>query len=248
MDELRLGRVLRAIRRRRGWRQTDLAAAAGVSQQTVSRAERGLIKGLSIDALSRTTRALDARLRIDVWWRGGLADQLLDMEHAGLGATVTDRLHAWGWVVHPEVTFQRFGERGSIDLLAGWKQARAACVIELKSVVHSYEETQRRLDVKARHASSIVEQRMGWRPRFVGMILVVGESTTNRRRLGDIEPLVRAGLPATSREVRRWLARPSGPLRGLWFVAPTRGRSCYKRPGGRERVRVARPDRTGQDP
>jgi hypothetical protein len=65
-----------------------------------------------------------------------------------MGVAVTSRLQALGWTVLPEVTFQHFGERGSIDLLGVREDRRAVCVVELKSLLRSYEETQRRPDVK----------------------------------------------------------------------------------------------------
>jgi predicted transcriptional regulator len=39
VDDRRVGLVIRALRRRRGWRQVDLAAAASVSQSLIARAE-----------------------------------------------------------------------------------------------------------------------------------------------------------------------------------------------------------------
>ena len=41
VDDQRIGRVVRALRRRLGWRQADLAEKAGCSQATVSETERG---------------------------------------------------------------------------------------------------------------------------------------------------------------------------------------------------------------
>jgi transcriptional regulator with XRE-family HTH domain len=223
MDDRRVGLILRAIRRRRGWRQVDLASAAGVSQSAVSRLEAGRIVGVSVGSLRRTAAALGAEARLEIVWRGGLGDRLVDERHAALGEIVSRRLQALGWSTIPEVTFQHFSDRGSIDLLGINEAARAVCLIELESVVHSYEETQRRLDVKARLASRITEQRVGWRPRAVGVVLVVEDTSTNRRRLMSIGTLVRAGLPADARQVRRWLADPSASLRGVWFVSVPRG-------------------------
>ena len=238
MEDRRIGLILRAIRRRRGWRQVDLAEAAGISQSVVSRIEAGRILGVTVGTLRRTAAALGADARLEVVWRGGLGDRLVDERHAALGQVVTARLQSSGWSVIPEVTFQHFGERGSIDLLGVHAAARAVCLLELKSVVQSYEETQRRLDVKARLARQIAEQRVGWRPRVVGVVLAVEDDSTNRRRLASIGTLVRAGLPADSRKVRRWLADPSAPLRGVWFVTvPSGSRRGWATSGG---VRVRR--------
>jgi transcriptional regulator with XRE-family HTH domain len=44
MDNVRLGNSYRALRLRRRWRQLDLAAAAGLSREKVSRIERGILR------------------------------------------------------------------------------------------------------------------------------------------------------------------------------------------------------------
>ena len=74
------------------------------------------------------------------------------------------------------------------------------------------------LDVKARLAHDIAEERLGWRPRFVGSSRPWTTRPRIRRWLRSIWSLVRAGLPATSREVRLWLQTPAHSMRGLWFV------------------------------
>jgi transcriptional regulator with XRE-family HTH domain len=243
VDDRRIGLIVRALRRRRRWRQVDLARASGVSQSTISRFERGHLDELALRIVRNILAALDARGELELRWRGGQAERLVDERHAALGARVIEILRALGWEVLPEVTFQRYGERGSIDLLA-WREAeRAICVIELKSVVHSYEESQRHLDVKGRLAAHIAQERLGWRPRVVGVVMVVEGTTANRDRLAAIEAIVRAGLPATSRRVREWLRAPRQPLRGLWFVRPT-----HPGTGTRDRVGPRRVRRPGTQP
>jgi hypothetical protein len=192
----------------------------------------------------RTTRAvlaaLDARTTLDVHWRGGQIDRLIDERHAGLGMAAALRLQRYHWDVLPEVTFRRYSDRGSVDLFGSRADLRAVCIVELKSAVHSYEETQRRLDVKARLASDIAKERVGWVPLIVGVILVVEDASANRRRLRSIEPLVRAGLPASGREVTRWLADPVGNMRGLLFLSPISPGNARRDSGGASAVRIPR--------
>ena len=54
------GRLIRKLRRARGWSQTDLAKRAGVSQVQVSRIESG-DRGPSLKVLARIRRALEVR-------------------------------------------------------------------------------------------------------------------------------------------------------------------------------------------
>src|SRR5438045_3379348 len=104
MDTIRLGRVLRALRLRKGWRQQDLAVAAGVSQSTISLIERGHSGGLSIDTVGRTFTAVEARFEVGVSWRGGELDRLLDEDHARLVGATVRLLARRGWTAVVEVT------------------------------------------------------------------------------------------------------------------------------------------------
>ncbi len=237
MNDLRLGRLMRALRRRRGMRQRDLAALAHVSQSVVSRAERGHLDTLAVRVVRRVLAALDARVELDVSWRGGDADRLIDALHAELGVVVATNLVELGWQVLSEVTFMRLGERGSIDLVGLNDARRAAVITELKSEFTSYEQTHRRLDAKARVAASVIQERVGWRPEHLAVLLVLIDSRTNRDRVARVAPLLRSALPAGNVEVRRWLKEPRGNVNGIWFVRVSRGRTTNRRLGGPHRVR-----------
>src|SRR5262245_32457445 len=113
MDDVRIGRVLRALRRRRGWTQCELAARCGLSQQAISLVERGHGLRLSGETMRRVFAALDARWDPVVTWRGGDLDRLLDADHAAIVDEVVRRLVALRWNVRVEVTYSHFGERGS---------------------------------------------------------------------------------------------------------------------------------------
>jgi transcriptional regulator with XRE-family HTH domain len=240
MDDGRVGQLVRALRRRRRWRQVDLALKAGVSQPTISRLETGHFDELPLRTTRAVLAALDARATLDVHCRGGQNDRLVDERHARLGMAAALHLQRYHWDVLPEVTFRRYSDRGSVDLFGSRADVRAVCITELKSAVHSYEETQRRLDVKTRLASDIARERLGWDPLVIGVILVVEDTTANRRRLRSIEPLVRAGLPASVRDVTRWLADPVGAIRGLLFLSPISPGNARRGSGGPTAVRMPR--------
>ena len=221
MDDVRVGRLLRALRRRKGLRQADIAAAAGLSQQTISLIERGHLSTLSIRALRMAFAAVDARFDAVVSWRGGQVDRLLDERHASLVGQVVDELVRLGWQVHVEVTFSEFGERGSIDVLAVRSAIQMALVVEVKTELTAIDDTIRRLDVKDRLGARIVLDRLGWRPLSVGRMLVVLDSSTNRRRVTKHAGSMERAFAARGRELRSWLRAPIGRASGLRFVSPT---------------------------
>lgn len=241
MDPGRIGATLRALRRRRGLSQRRLGDMAGLSQSTVSRVERGHLGSLSVDALARIFAVLDARIRIEIDWRGGGADRLLDQRHADLLAALANEFVKGGWETLPEVTYAHFGERGSIDLLGVHAATRSVAVAEVKSQLNSLEETLRRHDVKVRLAPRIVRDRLGWSPRHVGRILILPEDRTARRRVAAQSTILDAALPARGHAIRAWLRHPVGPLAGIWFRPSTHPGTERRRPdrqtSGHGRVR-----------
>ncbi|MGZ8758442.1 MAG: helix-turn-helix domain-containing protein [Aeromicrobium sp.] len=60
MDDQRVGRAIRALRRRRGWRQLDLARSASCSQNMISLLERGHFDSVTLRLVRRILAALDA--------------------------------------------------------------------------------------------------------------------------------------------------------------------------------------------
>jgi transcriptional regulator with XRE-family HTH domain len=64
VDRVSIGSTFRAIRMGMRLRQADVAARAGVSQQTVSRLECGRFGGISIDAYCGIAEALGADVRL----------------------------------------------------------------------------------------------------------------------------------------------------------------------------------------
>src|SRR5205814_2854058 len=145
MDDRRVGLAIRALRRRQGWRQIDLAARARVSQGTVSLAERGHLDHVSLDKLRRIAGAVDARCSVDLSWRGAAMDRLLDERHSSLVES-TVRLFGTGWETAVEVSFAHFAERGSVDILAWHAATKTLVVVEVKTELASIEEALRRFD------------------------------------------------------------------------------------------------------
>jgi transcriptional regulator with XRE-family HTH domain len=210
-------------------RQSDVAEAAGVSQTLISLIERGHLATLSTKAVRRVFEAVEARFEGTVTWRGGAVDRIIDERHAQLVGQVAKELGRLGWDVHVEVTFNEYGDRGSIDTLGLNRAAGAALIVEIKTELTRVDETIRRLDVKARLAPVIVMQRFGWRPATVSRMLIVLESATNRRRVTAHEGSLGVAFPDRGPLVRRWLREPVGPLAGLRFFSIRSDRAAGQR-------------------
>src|SRR5258705_11974097 len=97
MDDRRFGLAVRALRRRLGWRKRDLALGARVRQQEVSDVERGRLESKRVGVIRRIGAALDAGTPLDLQWRGGVIDRLVDRRHAALVERVAAVLAAAGW-------------------------------------------------------------------------------------------------------------------------------------------------------
>ena len=231
MDERRVGRALRVLRRASGLRQRDLAARADVSQATVSAIERGHWSATFLRTLERVFDVVEADVAVVVRYRGGELDRLLDEGHAATAADLAALLRADGWRVDAEVSFNHDGDRGSIDLFAYRTATRTLLVVEVKTEIASAEETLRRLDVKVRVAPLLAPERFGEKPARVVRLLAVRSSTANRQRVARLETLFRPTFPLRGRALAAWLRSP-GPIVG-------------GRPGGLLFVRnIDRADRT----
>ncbi|HEU4573154.1 MAG TPA: helix-turn-helix domain-containing protein [Candidatus Limnocylindrales bacterium] len=246
MDLVRFGRQIRALRRRRGWRQVDLAAATRLSRSTISLVELGRGDRLSLATLIAVANALSARLELRLSWNGEALERLLDADHASLVELVATRLRTLGWQVAVEISFAVGGERGSIDVLGWHPPTGAVLVVEVKSVVPDIQASVSTHDRKSRLGVTIARER-GWLPAGrASRLLVVADSRTSRRRIATHAVTFDAAYPTRGWDVVRWLRSPDPgrPISGLMFLAPA------NHPVPRQRVRIrtanaARSSRTG---
>ena len=224
MDPVRFGLAIRALRRRRGWTQAELARRARRSRSAVSRVERGQGDSLSVRALTNLCAALGARVSVRALWQGEELDRLLDGDHARLVEWIVARLTAAGWIVVPEAIFHIGGERGSIDVLAWHPETGHLLVVEVKSVVPDVQATLSGVDRKARLAPAIARER-GWTVRSVSRILVLPDDRTARRRLDQFAATFGSAFPERTVALRRWMTAPDRAVAGVMFVtgAPQAG-------------------------
>ena len=223
MDDARVGRVVRGVRIRKGLRQDDVAADAGVSQDAVSRLERGELGGMTVARIRAIGAAVGVLIDLQPRWHGGEVDRLLGARHSALHEAVAARLATLAdWTLAPEVTFAEYAERGAIDILAWHAKTRTVLVIELKTEITDVQEMLGTLDRKRRLAAKIGRAR-GWDPAIVATWLIVAAGRTNRRRFEAHRTMLRNALPADGRAMAAWLVAPRGPIAALSFWPRTDG-------------------------
>ena len=245
-----VGAVFRAVRRRRGSTQKAVAQRAGVSQQTVSVIELGRLDAVDLATLRRVGSALGIDVPFAPRWRGPELAQLLDAGHAAVVEAVVRELRARGWSVEVEWSFNRYGERGAVDVLAWLPSCRALLIIEVKTRIVDVQELLGTLDRKARVAGEVLPQERGWQPAVVGRVLVLPDGSTARDAIDRHGATFSAALPQRAVEVRRWLVEPVSNLRAIWFLRSTGGgggpERSVKGRGRAPRVASVTPARNGR--
>lgn len=236
MDDLAIGRVFRFLRTRLRWTQQTVAEKAGISRAAYSLIERGRIDGVPLGKLRKVAAVLEVRITLDPRWRGAALDRGIASRHASMAETVTRLLVSAGWEVRPEVSFNHFGERGVIDLVAWHASTQTLLLIELKTELADVSNLLAVTDRRRRLAARIVEQ-FGWQPRNIGQWVVLAEGRTNRRRLAEFRTLVRAAFPEDGRSVAGWLRDPRRPAAAVWFLPDSNGSSVRQRGAPVLRVR-----------
>jgi transcriptional regulator with XRE-family HTH domain len=232
-----IGHAIRSIRRKAGLRQVDLAERTGVSQSVISRIECGDVDDVTVATLRRVGAPLQVRISVALRWRSGDLFALRDEVHARIVGEVTRLLRDDGWEVWPEATFNEWGERGSIDILAWHEPTRTLLIVEVKSRLIDLQDTLATLDRKRRVTPAVCERDRGWRPVQVGTLLVLPGASRTYEALTRHRDVLEAALPARGVEVRRWLRHPSGDLSGILVLprstapsaAPSRSRVTARR-------------------
>ncbi len=230
MRDLEIGRLLRMLRIRRGWRLRDVADRCGLSPATIGRTELGSIA--SVRVLRTHAAALDLRAE----WRvvGRVADvaRLLDEEHAAIVETLAAAFRQGAWRVEAEVSYSEYGERGRVDLLAFDPRGSVLAVVEAKTELADLQALFGSLSVKARLAATL-GRRMDWRAARVVSVLAVAATAANRSIVGALPALF---SPFERRWLRaRALPAPEGDRVLLWIPASAAGRRPWL--AGRRRVR-----------
>ena len=210
---------MRAIRLSRDETQAAVARRAGVSQAVYSRTEAGSSAGLKLATVDRIAGALGAMLDLRLHYQGGLADRLIDRVHASIVEIVVARLKRAGWETLVEFSFNVFGERGSVDVLAWHAASRTLLIVEVKSRFTDLQAMLLSLSRKLRLVPDEVRRELGWDPVAIGRIVAVPGTTETRGVLERHRATFDATLPARTIAIRRWIQVPQGPIAGVWLVS-----------------------------
>jgi transcriptional regulator with XRE-family HTH domain len=218
MERRTVARSLRAIRRRKGWSQRRLAAQLGISQSELSRRERGGLEDCSVAEVERWGVALGAHVSLDVRVDG--ERPLNDERHARLQNWLVGLLRQHGWSVLVEHSFNHYGDRGRIDVLAHHPIAHVLVVVEIKTRIDDVGDVRGRLDVKQRVAPVLARDQR-WPISAVVPMLLILEQRTNRRRVADHARVFEV-YPIRAQPATAWLRRPRGPSPAgiLLFASP----------------------------
>lgn len=234
MRSIALGRMLRMMRIRRGWRQCDVAARANLSPAAVGRHENGLF--LTLRAIERHAAALGARLDLRLIGRGGELARLTDEEHAAIVESTAAWFATAGFETVTEASFSKWGERGRIDLLALHPRTRTVVMVEVKTQLLDLQDLFGGLDVKERLTEGIARER-GWMVERQVSVLAVAATAANNRIVRS-HPALFGAWPARRRSVAS-LGLPDRRI--LWWVRPEAAGRQRGWLAGRQRIRRAGP-------
>jgi transcriptional regulator with XRE-family HTH domain len=237
VNDVQLGRLVRALRHRRRWRQQDLADRAGVGRTVIVDLEAGRLGGMRLDTQRRVAAALGFNVEVTPRGLGAEADRVLDQGHAVLLGAAAKWLTALGWTSIAEVSYSEGGERGSIDLPARHASTETLLVIEIKTELASVEATIRKLDEKVRLAPTIATARFGWTAKAIGRLLVFPDERSERRRVAAHGAVLDGAFPVRSYAARRWCRSSLGPMAAQIFLPEVSGRGLPRTGGRMARVR-----------
>jgi hypothetical protein len=173
----------------------------------MSRWETSALDGCSVSEVEAWASALRAKLVIDLRVDG--ERPLADARHAAIQNRIVHRLRSWGWLVEPEASFNHYGDRGRVDVLAYHPTLQIVLVVEVKTRIDDTQDLIGRLDVKRRVVPILARERR-WQVRAVVPVLLVSEGRTARRRIGE-HPALFATMSLRARAAIAWLRRPALP-------------------------------------
>ena len=187
--------------------QAGLGARVGLSQSAVSRAERGLGGGLTVDAWQRIAIALGTNLRL-MLPRDPLADTP-DAGHLAMQELVLRLGRAVGYRGLIELPTKPNEPWRSIDVALVDDVRRRLVVVECWNTIGDIGGAARSSARKAAEAEALATARWGESPHAVGLVWVVRATARNRALIARYPEVFAARFPGSSARWVRALATVS---------------------------------------
>lgn len=188
-----IGEEVRRARMGAGLSQAAVGRAASVCHSTVGRIERGRLRGVSIEVLSRSCAAVGLELVIRAYPD---ADAIRDAGHVALLERLRRRLLATvSW--RTEVPLPIPGDRRAWDAVI--RNGGPATAVEAETRLTDLQAMERRIALKRRDGSM---------PR---VLILVADTAANRQALALGREALRGDYPLDTREVMAALAAGRQP-------------------------------------
>ena len=205
----RLGTEVRAARLRRRLTQARLGARVGLSQSAISRAERGLGGGLTLDAWQRIGIALETPLRVTLP-RDQLADTV-DAGHLGMQELILRLGRAAKRTGLVELPTKPAEPWRSIDVALADDRLHRLIVAECWNTIGDIGAAARTSSRKQAEADTMATVRWGEASRGAALVWVVRATKRNRALLARYPEVFAARFPGSSAGWWRALTEGSDP-------------------------------------
>ena len=193
---VRLGAEIRASRIRRRLTQATLGSRVGLSQSAVSRAERGLGGGLTIDAWQRIAIGLGTTLRASLP-RDHLTD-VADAGHLAMQERVLRLGRSAGYRGLVELPTRPAEPWRSIDVALVDDPRRRLLVVECWNSIGDIGGAARTSSRKQAEAEDLAIARWGERPHAVGLVWIVRATARNRALVARYPEVFASRFPGSS--------------------------------------------------
>ena len=196
----RLSAEVRNARHRRHLTQAALGTRVGLSQSAISRAERGLGGGLTVDAWQRIAIALGITLRINLQ-RDPLAETA-DAGHLAMQELVLRLGRTAGYRGLVELPTKPAEPWRSIDVALLDDTRRRLTVVECWNTIGDIGAAARSSTRKRAEAEDLATARWGERDHAVALVWVVRATTRNRALVARYPQVFASRFPGSS---ARWV-------------------------------------------
>ncbi len=206
----RLGREVRAARKRRRLTQEALGDRVGVGRMTVSRLERGLGGGLSLDAWQRIAIALGTRLHVSI--PRDADEQPADAGHLAMQELVLRLARARGASAFVELPTKPAEPWRSIDVAIADDTRHLLTIVECWNTIGDIGAAARGSNRKLAEGEAIAAARWAGSGR-AALVWIIRASARNRALVARYPEVFAARFPGSSTAWARALAGGAEPPR-----------------------------------